>query len=49
MKLNGTYYGNRIPKSESFPQFIEKLMKITEEMKRESKEFHVVGAKNGSR
>lgn len=42
MRSGGTYIGSRIPKSASFPQFVEKLRGIAEEMKRESTEFYVV-------
>lgn len=43
MRANsGVYDGRRTPKSESFPDFLEKVRKITETMKRISSEFHVV-------
>jgi hypothetical protein len=42
MMIGATYDGLRTPKSKSFPQFVERLSGIAEEMKRESTEFHVV-------
>jgi hypothetical protein len=39
---SGGYNGNRIPTSKTFPSFVEKLRKITEEMKRINSEFHVI-------
>lgn len=38
----GTYDGSRTPTSKSFPDFVEKLRRMTEEMKRISSEFHVI-------
>jgi hypothetical protein len=40
----GVYDGSRTPASKSFPDFVEKLRKIAEEIKRISSEFHVVKA-----
>lgn len=37
----GVHDGSRTPKSRSFPDFVERLRKITEEMKRLSSEFYV--------
>lgn len=42
MMVGATYDGFRNPKSKSFPQFVERLQRIAEEMKKESTEFHVV-------
>ena len=39
---DGSYDGSRTPTSKSFPEFVEKLRKITEEIKRISSEFHVI-------
>ena len=41
---SGAYDGSRTPASKSFPDFVEKLRKIAEEIKRISSEFHVVKA-----
>ena len=38
----GVYDGSRTPTSKSFPDFVEKLRKIAEEIKRISSEYHVV-------
>lgn len=38
----GTHDRFQIPTSRSFPEFVEKLRKLAEEMKRASSEFHVI-------
>jgi len=38
----GVFDGSLTPKSRSFPDLIEKLRRIAEEMKRISSEFHVI-------
>ena len=39
---SGVYNGRLTPASKSFPEFVEKVRKIAEEMKRISSEFHVI-------
>jgi hypothetical protein len=42
---SGVYDGSRTPKSKSFPDFVEKLGKIAEEMKKISSEYYVASGK----
>jgi translation initiation factor 2 beta subunit (eIF-2beta)/eIF-5 len=45
---SGVYDGRRTPKSKSFPEFVEKLRKIAEEIKKISSEYHVIKRKRAS-
>jgi hypothetical protein len=38
----GVYDGSRTPKSKSFPDFVDRLRKMAEEIKKISSEFHVI-------